>query len=100
MFSSVTILVSTKLTTVTPSIVSRRRWRREACDIGKLLSVVGPRRAAQRTGPSGGVRHRRRVPTETLAPTRLTTTPPRIKGQVLAHAIPGPVRLTPRGPLA
>src|SRR3954471_25063860 len=69
MFSSVTILVSTKLTTVTPSMVSRRRWRREACDIGqtpvqdrnrtltgagrRVMINAGPRAGLAGVGPSG-----------------------------------------------
>src|SRR3954469_25497919 len=62
MFSSVTILVSTKLTTVTPSMVSRRRWRREACDIGqtpvqdrnRTLTGSG-RRGMLSAGPRAGL---------------------------------------------
>src|SRR4051812_19021705 len=62
MFSSVTILVSTKLTTVTPSMFSSRRWRREACDIGQTPVQVRDRivpgrdedcRAIPRAGLSG-----------------------------------------------
>src|SRR3954454_2902177 len=51
MFSSVTILVSTKLTTVTPAMVSRRRWRREACDIGQ--TPVQDRDRTRKNGATG-----------------------------------------------
>src|SRR5208282_2621205 len=71
--SSVTILVSTKLTTVTPSTFSRRRRRRGPCDIGKLLSGTGTApdpgnsclyRPVPHAGLSGGVPESTEEPTE------------------------------------
>src|SRR5262245_9093630 len=84
MFSSVTILVSTKLTTVTPSIVSRRRWRREACDI-----ELTPVRDRNRTPPRRGGdllrdRSRRRA---SRARDRTTTVPQTEAGTKTSHTL-------------